>query len=292
MDFQITHLPQDLFSTKKEKEESIIFHYYQANVDSMKGKSILHKNAISLVINGEKTMHFSNQTVHIKDDEFHFLSAGNCLASVQLSKQKKFKSILIFFDTKVLTDFYLKYAKRIEALKNKKIKKEMNPYIYFKKDSFIRMYIDSLILFFESNTAISLEMRLVKWEELLLYLLEKYPDQLLSFQASQTNQELEIKKVVEVNLTNNITLEELAFLCNMSLSTFKRKFFDLYKTSPNKWILERRMEIAKNLLSHYQEKPSEVYYKVGYENHSSFAHSFKQIVGLTPKEFQLQYLNV
>ena len=93
---------------------------------------------------------------------------------------------------------------------------------------------------------------------------------------------------METNITNNISIEDLAFLCNTSLSTFKRRFLKLYGTSPSKWILQRRMEIAKDLLLHHHEKPSEVYHKVGYENHSSFTQSFKQTFGLTPKDFQLQ----
>jgi AraC-like DNA-binding protein len=45
------------------------------------------------------------------------------------------------------------------------------------------------------------------------------------------------------------------------------------------------MERAALLLRGH-EKPSDVYYKVGYENHSSFTQSFKQVYGVTPKEFQ------
>ncbi|MHA4808075.1 helix-turn-helix domain-containing protein [Flavitalea flava] len=52
--------------------------------------------------------------------------------------------------------------------------------------------------------------------------------------------------------------------------------------------MQRRMEIAAHLLRNDNEKPSEVYFKVGYENHSSFTQSFKQIFGITPKEYQLQ----
>jgi len=79
-------------------------------------------------------------------------------------------------------------------------------------------------------------------------------------------------------------------MCNMSLSTFKRRFARLYGTSPNKWLLQKRMEQAASLL-HQQEKPSQIYHKVGYENHSSFTQSFKQVYGVTPREFQ-QKVNV
>lgn len=97
---------------------------------------------------------------------------------------------------------------------------------------------------------------------------------------------------METNIVSNVSVEELAFLCNISLSGFKRHFLRIYGTSPSKWILQRRMEIARELLQHYHGKPSEVYHKVGYANHSSFTKSFKQMFGVTPKEFQAEKLDV
>jgi AraC-like DNA-binding protein len=46
------------------------------------------------------------------------------------------------------------------------------------------------------------------------------------------------------------------------------------------------MELATALLKTGGEKPSEIYFKVGYESHSSFTHSFKQVFGLTPTEYR------
>lgn len=289
----VHNLPQDIFANRKDAEDDLIFHNYAATVGSFRGRSILHKNAISLVVSGEKTMHFANTIVHVNDREFHFLSAGNCLASVNLSKKEIFRSILIFFDSKVLSNFYLKHSKSIDLIK-KKFKTKSEGYVSFQKDKFIYHYIDSLLLLFESETRISPEMKSLKFEELLLYLLEKYPQKVLSFQSSNVKDfnDLEIRKAVEANVAQPIDLEELAFLCNVSLSTFKRRFQKIYGTSPSKWMLQRKMEIAKNLLIYHQEKPSDVYRKVGYENHSSFAQSFKQTYGVTPREFQSRQLTV
>jgi AraC-like DNA-binding protein len=288
----ITNLPQDIFPSSG-KLDSLIFHNYKAEVGAFKGKSIIHMNAISLVLSGEKTILYADKSIHIKNEEFHFLSSGHCLASMQLSEKKIFSSILIFFDNRILTDFYLKYNSLIEKFRgNQKITPAY--YIGFKKDAFVFNFIDSLKLLFQNNKVISYEMRLLKFEELMLHLVQKYPDQILSFQSNKPNSfnDLEIRKAVETNIVNNVTVEELAFLCKLSLSTFKRRFLKLYGTSPNKWMLQQRMEMAKNLLSHYDQKPSDVYHKVGYENHSSFTQSFRQTFGITPKEFQLQQLSV
>ncbi|HEV8515969.1 MAG TPA: AraC family transcriptional regulator [Cyclobacteriaceae bacterium] len=288
----ITNLPQDIFPSAK-KLDNLIFHNYKAEVGAFKGKSIIHMNAISLVLTGEKTILYADKSIHIKDNEFHFLSAGHCLASMQLSEKKIFSSILIFFDNKILTDFYLKHDVLIARIR---AKQKITPahYIGFKKDAFVLNFIDSLKLLFQSGEGITYEMKLVKFEELMLHLLYKYPHQILSFQSNKPDSfsDFEIRKAVETNIANNVSVEELAFLCKLSLSTFKRRFAKLYGTSPNKWILQQRMEMAKNLLSHYDQKPSEVYYKVGYENHSSFTQSFRQTFGITPKEFQQQQLTV
>jgi AraC-like DNA-binding protein len=288
---RVYSLPDDII-TIDDKSDGILFHNYSAPAGTFSGKSILNKNAISLVISGEKTMHFAEKMVMINDDEFHFLSRGNCLVSMKLSDKIQFKSILIFFDDVVLTNFYLKYNAKITPLRNKQ-KLIPEPYLTFKKDAFVLNFIDSLSLLFQNGPIISNEMKQIKFEELMLHLLEKYPDQLLSFQSTKKKDfgDFEIRKAVEMNITKNISLEELAFLCNISLSTFKRRFEKMYEMPPSKWLLQKRMELAKNLLQHHNERPSEVYHQVGYENHSSFSQAFKQIVGISPKDFQLQQLN-
>jgi AraC-like DNA-binding protein len=49
--------------------------------------------------------------------------------------------------------------------------------------------------------------------------------------------------------------------------------------------------MAKSLLLQ-NENPSEVFYKVGYESHSSFSQSFKRVQGISPKKFQERNLTV
>ena len=288
----VYNLPNDIFSDKSFLSDPIIIYDYEAKMGAFKGKSVLHRNAISLVIKGEKTIHFAEKLVNIYENEFHFLSSGNCLASMDLSKQAVFKSILIFFNDDVLTDFYVKYAKLVNPIKTI-AQLSHSPYISLTKDEFVYHYIDSLSLMLKNQKPVSQAMKLLKFEELMLYLLEKYPKTILSFRPERKNNfdDIALKKVVEVNVMNNLTLEELAFLCNTSLSTFKRRFIKLYGISPNKWILQRRMEKAAHLLKNYRIRPSEVFYQVGYENHSSFSQSFKHIFGKTPKEYQTQLLN-
>jgi AraC-like DNA-binding protein len=286
----IFHLPNDIQSVADQQKDTIIFHHYHSLTGTFRSKSILHKNAISLVIRGEKTMHFANKTVSIREGEFHFLSTGNCIVTMDVPASKNIESILIFFENSVLADFFIKYDKKIKAFttSNGPIKKEL--YVSIRKDAFVLQLIDSIKLLFQSGSKISMEMKSLKLEELLLHLLETCPSQLLSFSVSTPKEmeELEIRKTMETNFANKVSLDELAFLCNMSLSSFKRKFVKIYGLPPSRWLLQKRMERAQELLEKKGERPSDVFHKVGYENHSSFSQAYKQYFGHAPKDLLLK----
>jgi AraC family transcriptional regulator, exoenzyme S synthesis regulatory protein ExsA len=285
----VLQLPGDILPNGNNISDEIIIYNYTADTELYKGRCVLNKNAFSLVVSGEKTMRFAEKKVFVNDNEIHLLSAGNCIASIDFSKQKEFKSILLFFDENRITSFYVKYDKLINQLKLK-INTSAEPYSSFRKDEFIENYISSLKSILKNKMSAS--MKQLKFEELMLYLLEKYPKEILSFMTVKKIDfdDINFRKIIETNITSSLTLTDLAFLCNISLSTFKRRFIKIYGIAPQRWILRRRMEIAADLLKNRNEKPGEVFYKVGYENHSSFTQSFKQSFGMTPKEYQIKNL--
>ena len=59
---------------------------------------------------------------------------------------------------------------------------------------------------------------------------------------------VDVHRVVEENYTSPITLEELAYLSGRSLSSFKRDFQSIYGVSPAKWIREKRLSKARQML--------------------------------------------
>ncbi|MDJ1505873.1 AraC family transcriptional regulator [Xanthocytophaga agilis] len=263
---------------------------YVSDKKAQRNKIFLEQNLITLVEQGEKVVHYANNATIITDTQFALLSSGNCLMTEKLPVNNMYCSTMFFFDNSALTKFFIKYASLIDKISSK-VGKAKEPFVVFQKDDFVRSYITSLKLIHSQTSAFS-EMKLeLKFEELMLHLLEKYPESILSFQLSNQNEysDLELRKAVEQNITNNLTLEELAFLCHTSVSTFKRRFLKLYNLTPRQYFLQRKMEIASSLLLQ-NENPGEVFYKVGFENHSSFSQSFKQMYGVSPKQFQQQKL--
>lgn len=270
--------------------ETFSLYSHVSNQKASRNKIFLPQNLISLLEEGEKIVQYAGVETTVTASQIVILSSGNCLMTEKLPVNNSYRSTLLFFDNTALGNFFKKYAVLIKNIPPE-ANNETQPFTVFEKDDFIRNYMASLNLIISKPSLFSNKLIELKFEELLLHLLEKYPNEILSFQHKNHNRysDFEIRKVVELNVTNNLTLEELAFLCHMSVSTFRRKFMKLYQLPPSQYFLRQKMKIAQSLLLN-EENPSEVYYKVGYESHSGFSQSFKQLYGMSPKQFQLENL--
>jgi AraC-like DNA-binding protein len=262
---------------------------YNSDVATINSKIILEQNLFSFLLEGSKSVQYAGTKVTISPNQFFLLSAGNCLMSEKIAiPGGQYRSILFFFDNDLLTDFFLRHP-----LPNKS-KHQEEPFLVFEKDPFLTNFIDSLGLILASGQSLSQDLQSVKLEELLIYISRCYPEVLtgLHYDHYNSDKDLLIRQAITNNIYSVITVEELAFLCNMTLSTFKRHFAKLYGTSPKKWFLEKRMQKAAQMLRKGNHNSSEIYLELGYENLSSFIQSFKQVYGTTPKQYQLKNLNV
>ncbi|WP_146306140.1 helix-turn-helix domain-containing protein [Chitinophaga pinensis] len=289
----VINLPQDLNPAQYRAEDRVLIRPYTSPCNTKKNRVILHRNMINLLIEGRKTVIYGGQTTTVNDNAILFLAAGSCLTTNVKSDNGNFQSVLLYFSDEALLDFYMKYDRLIQAQQSGK-QLPAASFITFEKDVFLRNYIESVRHLLQLGQPLPQEICILKFEELLLYLLQTAPDTLLQLRANATGsmQDFEIRKAVEGNITRPVTVEELAFLCSMSLSTFKRRFTKIYSTSPQRWLLEQKMQVAARLLLDQQTKPGDVYDQVGYESHSSFTKAFRQVFGVTPSAYQEQNLNV
>lgn len=282
----IYNLPQDLTSTDSPETGPVIIRRYQSHHNTRKNKIILHKNMINLLISGKKTILHAGGATTVQEGEFLLLSCGNCLTTEVLPLNDIFSSIILYFDNELLMSFLHKHNHLLKEEKHQK-----TPFLTGKQDAFISNYVQSLNLLLQLPSPLLPEFKQLKVEELLLYLLKKDPSFLYSLLIVAPDDEtLQLRSAVESNIGNPVTVEDLAFLCHCSPSTFKRKFKNIYGLPPQKWLLEQKMRLAADLLRHPRERPGQVYQQVGYENHSSFTQSFKKQYGMTPKEYQEQNL--
>ena len=86
----------------------------------------------------------------------------------------------------------------------------------------------------------------------------------------------------------NMPLEQFGYLTGRSLTTFKRDFKKAFSISPQRWLTEKRLELAHYELTQKKRKASDVYLEAGFENLSHFSFAFKKRYGFAPSQFANQ----
>ncbi|UEQ78539.1 helix-turn-helix domain-containing protein [Chryseobacterium arthrosphaerae] len=90
---------------------------------------------------------------------------------------------------------------------------------------------------------------------------------------------------IKRNLHQKLSIDSIAKLAYVSKSNFFKMFKDEFGTSPNDFILQERINKAKELLAS-QNSIKETAYQTGFSDTNYFTRVFKQLVGVTPKSYQ------
>ncbi|WP_312174979.1 helix-turn-helix domain-containing protein [Chryseobacterium sp.] len=90
---------------------------------------------------------------------------------------------------------------------------------------------------------------------------------------------------IRKNLHQKLSIESIAKLAYVSKSNFFRMFKDELGTSPNEFILQERISRAKELLKS-RNSIKETAFQTGFSDANYFTRVFKQLVGVTPKNYQ------
>ena len=91
---------------------------------------------------------------------------------------------------------------------------------------------------------------------------------------------------VDENLDTDLSLDELAKLCNIGNYYFIRLFKQSIGVTPHQYVMQRRIKKAKRLLKATNWGILQIAIETGYKNSSSFGHSFKTLVGVSPSEYR------
>jgi AraC family transcriptional regulator, exoenzyme S synthesis regulatory protein ExsA len=194
-----------------------------------------------------------------------------------------FKSIAIAFSHSFLQSFYAQIKPNIKAKPIWEVQK-------IEKHPLLTSLFDSILPYYEiQGDALPIPLTNVKLQEAIIILrtVDIRTDSLLANFTEKGKPDL--VDFMQKNFMFNIPLERFAYLTGRSLATFKRDFQKAFNTSPQKWLLEKRLKEAHYQITEKNKKPSNVYLEVGFENLSHFSRAFKQYFGYTPSSLVMSY---
>lgn len=227
-------------------------------------------------ISGETKIILADATFHFKAGDI-FLIPRNVLATIinYPHNGKPHKTVVMHLSAERLKKFYANIEVNRKEVSDSKI-------FSFNNHPLLESCLSSVIPYFEMKGEFPEKIASLKITEAITILREidtSIDNVLANFDVPG---KIDLINFMQRNFMFNLPLEKLGYLTGRSLSTFNRDFKKFFNTTPQKWLTEKRLELAYYQLTEKKKRPTEVYLEVGFEDLSHFSFAFKKKYGVSP----------
>jgi AraC-like DNA-binding protein len=95
-----------------------------------------------------------------------------------------------------------------------------------------------------------------------------------------------VRELLHANLDGHLGLSALASECGLSVSHFARSFRRSFGTTVHRYLTERRIERAKQLMTESRSSLSQIALEAGFGDQPAFSRTFRALVGTTPRQWR------
>ena len=95
-------------------------------------------------------------------------------------------------------------------------------------------------------------------------------------------QKRRVTELLNLNVAARLHLSHLARECGFSISHFARSFKTSFGVSAHRWIVQRRIERSKELLTETREPLADIAGQAGFADQAAFTRTFTRMVGMSP----------
>lgn len=271
---------------KKFAVDELLFVQYKCLIKESPIEYWTHNNYFVYILAGSKTW--------ISKDKEYVLTRGDAIFirrgayTVKRFDNEEFCALLIFLTDDFIKSVLEKYPAHGPSLAAA-CEEDFDSIIPIEVDDILSAYFHSVLSYFPKNTTPPKELLRIKFEELILNILNSDPNRTLAsyLKAAHQSGKVSIRHVMETSFMYNMSMEEYAKLCARSLSSFKSDFFDIYKTTPGKWLIETRLHYAKCLIETSDEPVNDIAFKSGFKNTTHFVRVFKDRYKMPPLQYRI-----
>ncbi|SEB40425.1 Helix-turn-helix domain-containing protein [Tenacibaculum sp. MAR_2009_124] len=156
-----------------------------------------------------------------------------------------------------------------------------------KSNELLKLYIEGLMIYFNNPDIVDEDLIVLKVKELLNILYKLDSNNIRNLLHDIFNpSNVHFKNIIGNNVFEDISIEEIAHLCNLSISSFKRKFKESFNDTPASYFKNKKLEKATQLLTVSSDRILDISIDCGFSSVDSFSKSFKKKYGLSPTEFR------
>ncbi|MGE8378146.1 MAG: helix-turn-helix domain-containing protein, partial [Sphingobacterium sp.] len=242
-------------------------------------EEFMPEHLLGFQLSGETHAVYPGGNVIIPENSIVLIKRNQLIRTTKYpAKDGQYKFISITLDQEVLQQYARENKIEIDTKYNG------NQRMFFEPDDFLKSYFSSLAPYVNKKKEATPKLADLKIREAIELLLQCNTDfKQILFDFSSPHK-IDLEDYMKQNYMFNVPLESFATLTGRSLSSFKRDFARIFGTSPQQWLLQRRLEEAHYLIKYLKQKPTKFYMDLGFENLSHFYVSFKKKYGVTTTE--------
>lgn len=158
--------------------------------------------------------------------------------------------------------------------------------IFLNDEKIYESYINTMDFFMRDGYLLEKEQMMVEFLTMIFPKIIKDK----SFTCKQLSKDVEkLKKILSANFEEDLTLDMVSKLLHVNPYTLLRHFKDEVGITPHAFRMNARVEFAKEMLQS-EKDIAQVALSCGFFDQSHFHKHFKSITTVTPKEYQLNFI--
>jgi len=259
----------------------IFFSYYSSN--ERRCTKMVRDLTLVYVYQGEFVLETEGREVTIKPGESVFLKRDTRVNMIkQATEENPFRGIFMKFKRKAMREMFQKFERKELP---KKADTDLTSVVKLPQTPAVKSLFQSLEPYFDSSVKPMEEimnMKLMEGVYSLLEIDERFYPTLFDFNEPW---KIDILEFLNENYMFDLSIEDIASFTGRSLSTFKRDFQKISDLPPQKWLIQKRLNAAHEMLREQNKSVTDVYIEVGFKNMSHFSRAFKRQYGIAPSNY-------
>lgn len=274
----------------------IILSYIDLNIETMDDVFIEEKiDSRLLEINHCRDGRYAYT---INDDKIIYFGQGDlCISIYEITKTlsefplEYYRGLEIFIDVDIANDYVKNYIPDFDLIEFYEDLKRNKGFVLIRSNEKIDHVIGEL---YNVDERIKNPYHKLKTLELLLFFSITNFNRNKSISLSKEQVEIidNVKNELLNDLESKITIDQLANKYDISKTSLKNCFKEIYGKPIYKWRKEYKLDYACKLLNQGDYTISEISKMVGYTSPSKFTEAFKDYKGCTPSEYKKIKFNI
>lgn len=268
-----------------------IVKYIEANYAGIQLMS-LSRYALGYVVHGSKEIYYGDAHYSISSGDVFYMGVGNHYVENLPDEGHPFEQIVVYYSPELLRRILLQlnvsYGMSISNTHNCDRCRRLNHVSLPATVTLRSFFLHTATYLQEENFMHDHTAENIKMTE-LIYLIASHSDNCLkskvlgNIDAMHDN----FEQVIHSNIFRDVSIEDLAIMCNRSLTSFKKEFKRRYMETPHRWFIRQRLMQARLLLISTTKSISEIGAECAFSNTSHFIKLFKKEYGQTPAVYRM-----